>query len=302
MGLPAFVQDFTRDFSQFLRQDLEPFAFVRFHDGEYHAIEGLDHIARSGWRLDGGPTWIQFPLIESLEYVDERYFIGITPPCDHPESTHAYRERLRGKTPIGRLTFASIFAQSNYGRISQIRERYHNAILVGPTNKCDVQVPINGVGQTWDVDALVARLMEVEGRPILVAAGPCANIIIHRYWTRQDPTKRVIILDIGAAYDETIHGKPTRDYQGRRTGPPHKCSWTNWKPFQPLTEARRQAAHRRYLQSQRFKQLSSEGFHQSINPSAVRPKERSPNWHERRPPGPNNNRNVKVRKDRRERR
>lgn len=297
MPLPTFVQDFNRDFNQFLRTDLEPFAFVRFGDGEYHVIEQLDYRSRSGWTVDGGQTWIQFPLIEALTYTDPGYFIGISAPCDHPESASSYRNRIRGIVPKSHTTFGSIFAHFNYGRMSQIRARYENPVIVGSTERCEIKVPSNGMAKSWDVDAIVDQLRQIEGRPIFLAAGPCSNVIIHRYWMRQPPEKRVTIIDIGAAFDEQLHGKVTRDYHKKHGGPPHKCGWEDWKPFQPLTDRRREAAARKHTQTLRFAQLRAEGFVGARDSRGSVREQKSHTAHikDRRPPGPANNRNMRVR-------
>lgn len=300
--LPSFIQDFRKDFDQFLREDLEPFAFVRFHDGEYHVIEGLDYQSRSGWTTDGGPTWIQYPLLDALAYTESNYYIGISSPCDHSEAAHSYRRRLAGRSENNHLTFSSIFAHANYARFSQVSKRYEDAVVVGSTDRCDFKVPSNGVTSQWDVDGLIEQLQTIEGRPIFVSAGPCSNVIIHHYWTRQPPDRRVTIIDVGAAIDEKIHGKTTRDYHKKGTGVAHRCEWESWVPFQPLTESRRLAAARKHAFSTRFQQLQDDGFKDRIGPyrspgiTRERKSDRcGTHIKDRRPPGPLNNRNVKNR-------
>lgn len=301
MALPAFVQDFRLDFDQFLQKELDPFAFVRFHDGEYHVMEGLDYKSRSGWSTDGGSTWIQHPLVDALTFRDSGYFLGISSPCDHSEAADYYRSR-RGHAGAD-LTFSSIFAHANYHRFNQIEQRFPDHVTVGPTEKCDFKTPSNGVNNRWDVDSLVNSLLAIENKPIFVAAGPCANVIIHRYWLRQEPSRRVPIFDVGAAIDERIHGKATRDYHGKKkSAADHRCDWDSWVAFQPLTESRRLAAARRGAQAARFAQLQSEGFSGSIGPyrsPGITRERRSDRYgshiKDQRPAGPYNNRNVRYR-------
>ena len=120
--------------------------------------------------------------------------------------------------------------------------RFPDAAIVAPHNG-DFAVPPHGVTHEWDVDLLVKKLLDVD-RPIFVAAGPCANIIIVRYWNAQMPEKRQTIIDVGAAIDRRVHGKITRAYNMKQR---HLCSWDSWHPFAPVSnkQHRQQEAHKR---------------------------------------------------------
>lgn len=258
MPLPRFVHDFRGDFNQFLLKDLQPFAFVRFHDGEFHVLEQLDYNAKSGWATHGNPTWISSPLRESLQFVDAGYYYGISAPCDFPRGAAYYRDLLsRIKAPRERMTFSSIFANGNFPNVPLLEKRFPDAVIVGCTNKCDILVPADGVNKTWDIDAAVSKMREVEGRPIFVAAGPCTNVMIHRYWTSQPPERRVIVIDIGSALDTKLHGKPTRGYQALKRNT-HVCGWENWAPWTPLSQDRRDRASRRAQLFSRLERMAEE--------------------------------------------
>ena len=255
--LPRFIQDFQADFAQVIRAD-EPFAFARFHDGEYAICQGIDYDAKSGWHVSG-PTWLQYPLLEALHEANlDGYYLGISPPCDHSEAASWYRSQV--KVPKMRLTFATLFQHANFKKLPQLLKRFENPVLVSCRNG-DIKVPANGVAKGWDLDAVVEKLLRVEGRPIFVAAGPCSNVIVHRYWRNQDPKRRVTILDVGSALDQDIHGRTTRPYhESNHPMQRHKCDWEDWRPFQPLTGKRRERAMRREAQTEVFKQLKADGF------------------------------------------
>lgn len=255
--LPRFIQDFGADLGQFIRAT-EPFAFVRFHDGEYALLQGVPYDAKSGWSVDG-PTWIQFPLEEALvESQLDNYYIGISPPCDHSEAAAWYRPRV--KLPKWKTTFATIFQGANYKKVHQLTRKYENPFIVACKN-ADVTVPENGLRKGWDVNAVVEKLLRVEGRTILVSAGPLANIIIHKYWKTQDPLKRTTIIDIGSAIDIDIHGKPTRRFHNPDSPERnHVCDWETWHAHQPMSGRRRERASRRTSQSETFRQLAEAGF------------------------------------------
>jgi hypothetical protein len=303
MALPRFVQDFKVDFNQFLLKELEPFAFVRFHDGEFHVLEQLDYKAQSGWNTHGNQTWISLPLRESLQYVDPGYYYGISSPCDFPRGASYYREELSlVKAARARMTFSSIFANSNFVNVPLLERRFPDAVLVGCTNKCDIVVPADGINKIWDIDGAIAKMREVEGRPIFVAAGPCTNVMIHRYWMTQPPERRVIVLDIGSAFDRKIHGKATRPYQNHRTA--HVCNWNSWAAWTPLPQSRRDQASKRGQLVNRLSRMSAEDLARPAG-TASNPRERHASLAKQKPSGevmvrvvpkfgPDRNTNVKV--------
>ena len=87
----------------------------------------------------------------------------------------------------------------------------------------DFSVPRNAVNPLFDYQPLLKQLFEVD-RPILVAAGPIAKILIYDYW-RLAPRKQVIV-DIGSVLDPMIYGRPTRGYHnGRDTHTQRVCHW-----------------------------------------------------------------------------
>ena len=111
--------------------------------------------------------------------------------------------------------------------------KFSNAVIIG-SGKADIQVPSNGVSQEWNLQGVVDQMLEID-RPFFVAAGPCANVIIYRYWKTQDPSKRQTAIDVGAAIDIEVHKKQTRPYHkpGSKMQQ-HVCQWDKWKPFAPL--------------------------------------------------------------------
>lgn len=234
-----FRQDFQHDFDAIMEAE-EPLALVRFHDGEYALLEKMPYRAASKWTSPGGQVWLYDSLLASLVESDlDRYFIGISPPCCTPGATQYYRQQVRA--PKDHLTFATLFTHRNYRRFGELRARFSDAVTVG-CKQADIQVPFNGVTRAWDIDAVVKQLLEVD-RPILIAAGPCANVIIHRYWKLQAKDKRQYILDVGAAMDLEIHGEKTRHYHAAGSrAQQHRCSWTDSVPGAPVSRRARRRA------------------------------------------------------------
>lgn len=241
---------FQRDLSR-LVDTSRPVALVRFGDGEYHLLNGEPYRARSGWTLASRSSWLRDRIEASLVAVLPDYWVGISPPCDWPIGTAYFRPKVKA-----RRTFATVFSHSNYPRFRKLvapRGALAGACLVGPGKKADYPVPLNGVVRKWDLDGLVDKLF-AEERPILVAAGPCACVIVHEYWKRCDPAKRQTILDVGAAIDPILHGKGTRDFHGSASALRfHTCSWDRSVPWGPPRKKKKIKGYRAHLAGQRTK-------------------------------------------------
>jgi hypothetical protein len=246
----VFVQHFDRDFDAIVEAQ-EPFALVRFHDGEHAILDGIPYSAASNWTVVGGKVWLREELLQVLTKPPlDRFFIGLSPPCCAPRAAHFYRRNM----PMNRalVTYATIFSNRNYRRVPRLRARFSDAVIVSSGNG-DIQVPTNGVSQPWDMDLVVEQLLSVD-KPIFVAAGPCANLIIHRYWARQEPSKRQFIIDVGAAIDSFVHGKKTRYYhQVKSKALYHECKWDDWKPFGPVSQELRDTSERMARQVEAFR-------------------------------------------------
>lgn len=222
-----FRQDFTADFNAIVEAQ-GPFGFIRFNDGEHAILQGLAYRSASGWGVSEVSPWLQGELRDALVNPPEGVYIGISSPCCIAQAAAYYRTVVR--VPPHHVTFASLFSHRNFRRVGALFARYPDPVIVAPRN-ADFLVPPDGVAHEWDIDRLVKNLLDVD-RPIFVAAGPCANLIITRYWKAQSPEKRQAILDVGAAIDRRIHGQVTRAYNLK---PKHACSWDKWHPFAPAT-------------------------------------------------------------------
>jgi len=227
-----FTHDFVKDFDAIVNER-EPFAFVRFHDGEHAILNGLPYRAASKWTSRGNDVWFKDELFEVLKCDVDGFYLGISPPCCTPQAAEYYRRFAA----VEKTTFATIFQAQNYKRWRALRKRFNNAVLIG-SGACDIVVPANGVSQKWEIDAVVSQMLGID-KPFLVAAGPCANIIIYRYWAQQEYSKRQTAIDVGAALDQEIHKVPTRPYhKAGSKAQLHGCKWDKWAPFAKLSEDR----------------------------------------------------------------
>ncbi len=217
-GPMRFTQDFIRDFEQF---DFfgTPFAFARFADGERAICMGEPIVVpRDGWAYRGGPSRFADDLNASLTCTDPDFYYGISDGCCDLPARDWYLQRLR--VPMEQVTFSNIFVNWNYRRFRQFDLR---GTAIVASRGGDFTVPEDVLSQSFDIDGLVAQLLSVD-RPILVAAGPASEIIIHKYWQRA--TRKQTIVDVGSSIDEWTKGVKTRPYQqsGTRTAE-LVCRW-----------------------------------------------------------------------------
>lgn len=211
-----FQQDHRADFEAVLAAR-EPFALMRFGDGELALISGVAHQSADAWATKG-PVWLRDELIGSLRTREEGIYLGLPSPCCISRGTHL---RLSVRLPLERQTFATLFMHGNLPRAYEVQQHFSDAVVVNDKYG-DVRVPGDGVSKRWDVDAVVTKLQEVRDRPILLAAGPCSNLIAMRYWSRQAKDLRVPIVDVGSMLD-VLHGHVSRHYHGTMNH--HHCQW-----------------------------------------------------------------------------
>ncbi len=215
-----FTQDFATDFELLLGAwtAREPFAFARFGDGEAAILRERPVPFRvqrptETWDSKNIPGRFRAELWDSLRYKDEGYYVGMQCPACSDISAKYLRENV--STPLDRQTYAELFCYQNWHRID--RAKFTDACIVTSSSRPEQEgvdsllIPINAA-EILDAADTVEALLEVR-KPILVAAGPFSNVVIHQYWTKQLPELRQPIVDIGSALDPWLHDTCTRDYQ-----------------------------------------------------------------------------------------
>lgn len=211
-----FSQDHSKDFDAMIKST-SPFALIRFGDGETALIDGVAHRSADKWSADE-PVWCKDELYESLAADLDGFCLGLPPACCH---SRGLKLRAVATAPRPRQTFSTLFLHGNLKRIAEFRQHFRTGVIVNDKPYADIKIPSDGVTKQWDVDAVVDELLTVRN-PILLAAGPMANIIAFRYWKRQERHLRVPIIDVGSPLD-VLHGNVTRHYHG--TMDKHVCHW-----------------------------------------------------------------------------
>lgn len=224
-----FTRNFKGDYEA-IEHALEQgkhFALSRFGDGEWALLRQKPYKSASGWTTKG-QSWISGPLLSSLRADLDGYCVGYSPPCCHPKCVEFFAENVQ--VPKIRRTFSTVLFHGNFVRARTFFSRTP-AVLVGCTRGCQIRVPARAVDEPVDIEPIIEKMMAVRDKPIFVAAGPLACVLVHQYWsrTRSRPEDRVACIDIGGVLDQSLHGKQTRYYQDASSGlHKHFCKWDDW--------------------------------------------------------------------------
>lgn len=225
------TQDFNLDFDRIvagLSVDYggEPFAFTRFADGEVAFILQRAHRAKSdGWRYDGQSHDATSLLIRAASCYAPGWYVGVACPC-HEREDHDFLMDLVN-VPLSRITFAGIFIYANYSRFESLD--LSHCIEVSCDEDADYRVARDEISGSSCVNAIriADSLIEEADAPIVLAAGPLANIIAWRYWTECPCNRRQVIVDVGSALDLRFKPRPTRHYQKTRRDVSRRvCRWS----------------------------------------------------------------------------
>lgn len=194
----------------------EPFAFVRFCDGEHAIMENQDIPTADGWKV--GNEWMRKAMKEACFSVLPRYYKGIACPCCWPEGSQWYRNGLNLDGQIswpGFVTYSNLFVNGNYAAsLPWLLGLAHNWCVVSSAWGSDIRVPAQW-SSIKNLDVYVKRvagMIRERAQPTLIAAGPLGKVLIHDYWRGTMEPSRKTILDIGSALDPELFGGQTRGY------------------------------------------------------------------------------------------
>ena len=222
-----FYQDYRGDLEDFIEawKAREPLALTRFGDGEAAVLIQREQLGYDAfvvdreseqWRSDQVTPAFRQALDAALRCTEDGYYVGLLGRRG-PQDPHAEYVHKHVGVPMERQTFAEIFSYNNFHRMPKGRRFARECCVVSSSSRPSEEgyksllIPKRDA-HLFDPKDTVEALLEVE-IPILVAAGPFANVIVHQYWIAQAPDKRQPIVDIGSALDPWIHGDITRSYQ-----------------------------------------------------------------------------------------
>lgn len=204
-----FTQDFASDLEAVIKavENMEPVGFSRFGPGECFLVEyKKTHAGGSHWRHPGGSTIYTRRMRKAISANRKNYFLGMPCPCCNPIQWKWERNRV--KTPLKRQSYATLFMNTNFKRaFDWFKQIYKGCLIAGPSDECDVHIPGNAAPSNWNYGPIL-KMIENADRPVLIAGGPVANLVIH-----EAKGLKVPIIDIGSLGDLLLMGKLTRPYQ-----------------------------------------------------------------------------------------
>jgi hypothetical protein len=217
------------------------FAFSKYADGEWLAMNNMACQPGNGeWSIDNRSNLARHLLIESFQYKDPDYYVGISCPCCQGNA-HYEMEKFSGQDQE-HLTFANIFVNSNYPLfieyiLPELIKR-DNTILVANRNSNLNNLPFKveeffGIGyNAWVEDlALIEILIEknYKDKLILFSAGPFGNILAYKLWSNN---KNNTYIDIGSTIDLWLNNdlKNKRGYAiNVKQYSEKECVWGNYE-------------------------------------------------------------------------
>lgn len=197
----------------------QPFSFSKFADGEWMMMRNIQ-VNNNEFHYTSQDEFYRQKLIESFQYKDAGYYVGISCPCC-TGLDHAKMLQYSGQDPE-HLTFANIFVNHNYDfyKHNYIQE-YDNwdVHLVANKNAKVENLPFR-VEKFYPVEntaykhnyALIEEIKKekLSGKLFLFACGPFGNMLAHQLW---DDNKNNTYLDIGSTLNPWLQSEGfKRDY------------------------------------------------------------------------------------------
>lgn len=225
------MKTFSKEFDKFLQKikNKEPFAFVRFSDGELFMLQNKEvklaenHFVTGQIQGSGKYTkeeqkhfipeqhsFYRQKLIESLQYKKPNYFKGICARGDVSPEDFMFQIDLHGGEDDS-LTFANLFINANYSKyikeIVPLFTNYENiALVVNEAANVDklpfkvskvFKIGSNCIINDFHlVDEVSEFLKDKDGWLLLCSASSLSNYIIHKAYEKNSNNT---MLDIGSS-------------------------------------------------------------------------------------------------------
>ena len=219
------TQNFRTDLYEILTlmKGNEPFAFMRFADGEIGVMQGRQVDGSDKWKSPNRVTKLGVDLLTAVSRINSNVYYGISCQCCDQQGKEYLLSLIRN--PVGNITFSNIFVNGNYGLFLEQLANINKPVYVIANHTATfanfplpilgfVPVPDDCVNY-WEESsieikqALAEAFQEVTDQLFLIAAGPMSEAIIDFLWT-VNPTNQYV--DVGSSIAEYVHGRPIRDF------------------------------------------------------------------------------------------
>lgn len=215
----------------------QKFAFSKYADGEW-AVINKKHVTSQG-EFTFNPdhdSYYSKKLLESYQYKDDGYYIGISCPCCQGMETHKKMLHLSGQDDE-HITYANIFVNNNYKfyvenfvpfygtqktvLIANRRSKFENLSF---TPEKIHKIDNDAFKSNFDlVEKLKKECVDKENYVYLFAAGPLGNLLAAELWKTN---KKNVYLDIGSTLNPWLQAEGhKRDYYMGRSLGQQDCVW-----------------------------------------------------------------------------
>ena len=203
----------------------EKFSFSKYADGEMAILVDSQITNCDGWTfLPNEHKFYRDKLIESFQYQDSNYFVGIGCPCCMGQESFEWMRDNSYQNPSN-LTWANIFVNSNFTEyVDKFIPLYneYDIILVANHRSVVEDLPFDvnrfyGIGDlAWKDDYnLIDRMKEdidkedIKDSLFLFCAGPLGNMLSHQLF---EHNKNNTYIDIGSTLNVMLGAGKNRGY------------------------------------------------------------------------------------------
>jgi hypothetical protein len=226
--MTKFFTDFDF-FTQKIRSD-EPFALVRYGDGEIALMQGeavgvnTQAYNVDGWFAPAKLTLVGRQLLDTLGHTESNYHYAI------PTPTEGNYQFFTEKLQTTNITFANLWVNANYQKMKEFYTTLDKSVYVVCNQNANPQnfpfdvlelfpFPEQCISYwEWFGEGYLQQLIEytsqVSGQTFFISAGPVSEILIHHMY-QSNPNNQYI--DVGSSIDEFVHGRQTRPYMNPAT-------------------------------------------------------------------------------------
>ena len=192
-------------------ENKENFAFSKYADGELHIMANKSINNGEFWFNPEEDNSYRKQMIDSFQYKDDNYFVGICCPCCGSWGAMHEWMKENSKQDLSNLTFANVFVNSNHEfYLDNMVPLYpmYDVVLVSNSDSNLDKLPFNvkkhfKIGKNaWisntDLILKIKNFMDSEkirDHLFLFCAGPFGNILTHQLF---DYNKENTYIDIGS--------------------------------------------------------------------------------------------------------
>lgn len=210
-----------------------PFSFSKYADGEWSVINNHNLNNKEFEKTSDTPEYFKNKLIESFQYKDKDYYVGISCPCCQGIESEKMKQYCGQDEE--HLTFANVFVNSNYPLYKEtfLKEyKNYDVHLIANKNSKIENLPFKiekfyPIGfNAWVNDYyLIEEIKQnnLSNKLFLFCAGPFGNLLAHQL---HRCNKDNMYLDIGSTLNPWLQSEGfKRDYYIDGIFSKRKCIW-----------------------------------------------------------------------------